>query len=89
MEFRKVSVPSSPEDPKAQIEGYDIPIKESVEKWSEIHLEDGTIFRAKISIANVVRLIDRFDDHGNPVYFINATPTVAMVQFGDSTTRKG
>jgi len=88
MEFRKVSVPS-PENPNVQTEGLDIPVAESIEKWSEIRLEDGTVFRAKIIIGNVVRISDRFDAQGKPVYFINAQPSISIVEYGEGTTRKG
>lgn len=88
MEFRKTSVPS-PEDPNVQVEGLDIPVAESVERWSEVHLVDGTVFRVKLNVISVVRLLDRYDEHGNPVYFINGHPAVAMVTLGESTKKAG
>jgi hypothetical protein len=77
MAFRKVSVPL-PEDPSIIAEGFEIPIRESVERWSDITLEDGTTFRAKISIIGVVRVTDRVDAQGNPIFLVNAAPTIAM-----------
>ena len=66
------------------MEGYDIPILESTERWSEVKLEDGTVFRAKISIGQVVRLINERDPAGNPVYQVNGAPTIVMVEFGST-----
>lgn len=81
MAYRKVSVPSPVLGQAA--EGYDIPILESTERWSEVKLEDGTVFRAKISIGQVVRLINERDPAGNPVYSVNGAPTIVMVEYGN------
>ena len=83
MEFRKVLVPS-PEDPSKMVEGHDIPVAESTERWSEITLQDGTVFRAKINVSSAIKLTGRLDAQGNPVYMINAAPVVAMVPRGDN-----
>lgn len=77
MTFRKVSVPS-PEDPSKTVDGYDIPVAESIERWSEVKLEDGTTLRAKISIVGAIKLIDKVDAQGNPVYLLNAAPVITM-----------
>lgn len=87
MEFRKTSVPS-PEDPAKLVEGFDIPIDESIERYSEVTLVDGTVFRVKVNVVQVVRLDDKYDDQGNPVYFINGHPAVAVVSYG-AGVRKG
>jgi len=77
MAFRKVSVPL-PEDPSTMVDGYDVPVAESTERWSDIRLEDGTTFRAKINIVSAIRLIDKLDAQGKPVFLINAAPMITM-----------
>lgn len=86
MAFRKVSVPA-PEDPSKTVDGYDIPVAESIERWSEVKLEDGMTLRAKISIVGAIKLTDRVDAQGNPVYLLNAAPIITMGAPGSNTTK--
>lgn len=87
MAFRKVVVPL-PDDPSKMVDGHDIPVAESLERWSEIRLEDGTTFRAKISIVSAVKLIDKVDAKGNPVYLINAAPVITMGALGSEPSKE-
>ena len=49
---RRVKVP----DPEGNIvDGIDVPIMESSEKWNEYTLEDGTVFRIKLSVLSAAR----------------------------------
>jgi hypothetical protein len=70
------------------VEAIDVPIEESNERWSEIILQDGTVFKAKITIVSIARIPDAFDQAGNPVYVVNATPTFAIAEVPEKLRRK-
>ena len=75
MAEREVQVPLG----DRMVDGFDIPIRDSSEKWSEFELEDGTIIRAKVNLISAVRVKDQHDQAGNPVYVISAAPVVGVV----------
>ncbi len=68
--------------------GVEVPIEESSEKWSEMKLEDGTIIRVKQSVAAVIRVDGQFDAEGNPLYVIKSAPAVAIVHVDENLRRK-
>jgi hypothetical protein len=69
-------------------DGFDVPVEESNERWSEFKLEDGTLLKAKMTIINIIRVPGAFDPTGNPTYVINATPTFAVVEVPDNLRKK-
>jgi hypothetical protein len=69
-------------------DGFEVPVEESNERWSEFKLEDGTTLKAKMTLINIVRVPDAFDQMGNPMYVINATPTFAIVDVSEKLRRK-
>lgn len=75
MPERKVKVPFPGQ---GTVEGTDVPLIESVERWSELKLEDGTVLRVKPLITSVIRLDGRYDPQGNPMYAIQGGQTVAF-----------
>ncbi|WP_156803336.1 hypothetical protein [Frateuria aurantia] len=85
MSERLTKVPT----PQGEVEGREVQIVESLERWSDVTLSDGTTFRAKINIVNVVRIDGQYDAQGNPSYMINAQPAIAMVHVPDELRKKG
>lgn len=83
MAERKVQVPYMGKT----VNGVEVPISESNEKWSEITLEDGTVLRVKQTVASVIRLDGQYDLEGNPMYFIKSAPAVAIVQVSEKLRR--
>lgn len=71
----------------AVVDGVEVPIKESSERWSEFSLEDGTIVRAKLSIVSFTR-IAQHDTDGNPVYVTKATPLQIVVTSPEHLRKK-
>jgi hypothetical protein len=67
----------------APTDGWDVPIVESIDRWSELTLEDGSILRVKPIIGGVVRVPGRFDTDGNPVYVLRGAITMAVVETAD------
>ncbi len=53
-------------------------IIESVERFSQIRLDDGTIINIKASPQEVSRIENKFDHNGNPVYVVNSTNVVTV-----------
>jgi hypothetical protein len=70
------------------VEGLEVPIEESSEKWSEFKFEDGTVMRAKVSVLQAVRLRNEFDPLGNPTYALNMVPTIAIIETSEKLKRK-
>jgi hypothetical protein len=70
------------------VDGMEVPIEESNEKWSEFKFEDGTIIRAKISLLQAVRVDGEYDPAGNPTYAINMAPTIAIIEVPEKLRKK-
>jgi len=62
------------------VDGFDVPVEQSTDRWSELQLEDGSILKVKPIIANVVRVPDRFDPDGNPIYVIRGGITMVVLE---------
>jgi hypothetical protein len=54
------------------VDGTPVQILESVDRWSEIKLEDGTTLRLKPVVLSVNRIDGRYDNEGNPMYAVQA-----------------
>jgi len=59
------------------VDAWDVPIEESIERWTEIRLEDGAVLRVKVVVSNVIRLVEK-DEQGNPRYAINSANAVVL-----------
>jgi hypothetical protein len=78
MAERKVQVPfPTPASPLRS--GSDVPTLESVERWTEVKLEDGTLLRVKPSVISAIRIDGEFDQEGNPMYAIKVQPMLIVV----------
>ena len=69
-------------------EGFEVPVENSNERWSEIKLEDGTVIRVKMSVITAVRVPGQYDLAGNPMYVMNMTPTIAIVSVPENLRKK-
>ena len=69
-------------------EGFEVPVEESNERWSEFKLEDGTTFRVKVTVVSAVRVEGQFDPQGNPTYVMNMTPVIALVNAPERLRKK-
>jgi hypothetical protein len=69
-------------------EGVEVPVEESIERWSEIKLEDGTIIRLKVTMISAVRIPGQYDQIGNPMYVMNMAPTIAIVSVPENLRKK-
>jgi S-adenosylhomocysteine hydrolase len=78
MAEKKVTVPLPPQL-GGPAEGREVAIKESTERWTEIELEDGTRVRVKPNVLSAIRLDNRFDADGNPMYVMKGSQTMMIV----------
>jgi len=69
------------------VDGHEVNVDESTEKWSEYRLSDGTIIRGKMTIIGATRIDGEFDPQGNPMYAMNMTPTVVILSAPDNLKR--
>ena len=61
------------------VEGVNVAVEETTERWSEVKLADGTILRVKMTVVGAVRT-DTFDLAGNPTYSLNMAPVIAVIE---------
>lgn len=54
------------------LDGTEVEVLESVERWTEIKLGDGTVLRIKPVVMAVMRIDGRYDAQGNPMYAVQA-----------------
>lgn len=79
----KVKLPTGQE-----VDAFEVPVDESSERWSEFKLEDGTIFRVKMSVLTVHRVPHMWDPQGNPFYMMNLAPVIAIIESPERLRKK-
>ncbi len=55
-----------------------VDIDESIERWNEIRLSDGTVLRMKIVVVEVFRFDDQHDADRNPVYSVKSSNVLVV-----------
>jgi len=71
------------------VEGTPITLTESVERWTELKLEDGSVLRVKPLITGILRIDGRFDPQGNPFYVIQGGNTMVIGSVPDHLRQGG
>lgn len=71
-----------------EVDGVDVTIDESSEKFSEFTLGDGSVIRLKPVLLGVTRLEGVYDPEGNPMYMVKAAPVMTIVSAPDKLKRK-
>jgi hypothetical protein len=66
------------------MDGFEVPIADSHERWSELTLEDGTVIRVKTVVASVARIEGQWDAEGNPLYAVKSSPAMAIISVPDN-----
>lgn len=61
------------------VQGVPVSVEMSTERWSEFHLSDGSVLRAKVSILSAHRILGAYDASGNPAYAIQGGMTTGVV----------
>lgn len=53
-------------------------INQASEYFNQYFLEDGTVLKMKLVATKVFRLDGRYDQEGNPVYFVQSTNVLSV-----------
>jgi len=69
------------------VDGFEVPVVESTERWTEIKLEDGSVLRLKPTIISAVRVSGQYDPDGNPMYALKATNAMVVAEAPDHLKR--
>ena len=85
MAERKTKVQVVPGGPL--VDGVEVPVEESSEKWSEYKLADGTTIRLKQVLMEIIRT-EGYDPDGNPLYVVKAQPVLSVVDVPDRLKRR-
>jgi hypothetical protein len=70
------------------VEGVEIGVSESIERWTEVKLDDGSVVRLKVVVIGALRLDGRYDPEGNPVYTLKVNPIMAVVSAPEHLRRQ-
>jgi hypothetical protein len=83
---RKVRVPIPPDG--KLVDGVEVPVLESTERWSEVKLEDGSVLRVKPVILSAVRIPGQYDPEGNPMYALKANNAMMIAEAPEHLKRQ-
>lgn len=64
--------------PAGEIDAVEVPVRESVERWTEITLEDGSVLKIKPVVLSVVRAENSYDQEGNPLYSVKINQVMTV-----------
>lgn len=70
-----------------EVEGEEVQIEESTERWNEYTLSDGSKIRIKMSVGIFVR-IPEYDQEGNPVYIAKTSLASMVIQAPENLKKK-
>ncbi len=70
------------------VDGSEVPIDESNERWTDLTLRDGTKLRVKVTVISAVRLDGEYDAAGHPTYLLNMTPVMVLMDVPDHLKKK-
>lgn len=59
------------------VEATPVEVNQASEYFNQYFLEDGTVLKMKLVATKVFRVEDRFDQEGNPVYFVQSTNVIS------------
>lgn len=61
----------------ATVDGVELDFKTIREEWNEYQIGDGSSVRVKLVMTNIVKLKDKYDATGNPIYLLKSSNVVA------------
>ena len=70
------------------VDAIELDFKTKKEEWNEYEVIDGTTIRVKLVTSNIVRVQNRYDDEGNPIYLVKSTNVVG-VSVPDNLKKEG
>ncbi len=86
MPDRKVKIPfPTPQSPL--VDGIEVSVEQSTERWTDVVLADGSTLRLKPTIVSAVRIVGQFDPEGNPLYALKAGQLMVVSSAPDELKR--
>ena len=82
---RRVKIPMPPDG--RVVDGFEVPVLESTERWTEVKLEDGSVLRVKPSVISAIRIPGQFDNDGNPMYALKANNQMVVAEVPEHLKR--
>lgn len=70
-----------------EVDATPIDVNQTNEYWNQYLLDDGTVIKMKLVATKILRIDNKYDKEGNPVYFVQST-NVLSVNASDSLKRK-
>jgi len=70
-----------------EVDAVPIDVNQANECWNQYLLEDGTVIKMKLVATRVLRIDNRYDNEGSPLYFVQST-NVMSVNAPDDLKRK-
>lgn len=56
----------------------EMPFQNVAEHWNEYLLNDGSVVRLKSVVTEILRVVDKYDNEGNPLYMVKAAQVVSV-----------
>ena len=70
------------------VSGVVVDIAESVNRYSDLKLEDGTVLRVQVNAVDALRVDDKWDNDGNPVYILRSGTILSIHEAPEELRRK-
>lgn len=61
-----------------EVEAMPIEINQGDEHWNQYLLDDGTTLKVKLVTTRVLRIENKYDHEGNPIYLVQSTNVLAV-----------
>ncbi|MBU4252745.1 MAG: hypothetical protein Q8N62_05600 [Candidatus Omnitrophota bacterium] len=71
-----------------EVEAWPIDINQTSEYWNQYLLDDGTVIKMKLVATKALRVDNKYDQEGNPLYIIQST-NITSVNAPDNLKKKG
>jgi len=71
-----------------ELQAQPIDINQTEEHWNQYLLDDGTVVKMKLVATKVLRVDEKFDPEGNPLYIIQST-NITSVNAPENLKKKG
>jgi hypothetical protein len=65
-----------PDGDGGELEATVMPFQAAGEHWNEYLVDDGTVIKIKLVVTEVLRVDDKYDGNGDPVYLIHSQNVV-------------
>ena len=61
-----------------EVQATPVDINQASEYWNQYLLDDGSVMKIKLVTTKIMRVDDKYDNEGNPLYFVQSTNVVSV-----------